>query len=97
MTIHKNLSGDTLSVALDGRLDTITSPDLEKALKDLADVKHLVIDFAKISYISSAGLRVLLSLQKRMSSNKDMVIKNVQNTVMEVFDMAGFVSILNIT
>lgn len=96
MTIQKTLSGDTLTVALDGRLDTLTSPDLEKALNDLSDVNHLVIDFEKVSYISSAGLRVLLSLQKRMSDGKSMVVKNVQSSVLEVFDMAGFTSILTI-
>ncbi len=96
MTIQKTLSGDTLTVALDGRLDTLTSPDLERALNDLSDVNHLVIDFEKVSYISSAGLRVLLSLQKRMSDGKSMVVKSVQSSVLEVFDMAGFTSILTI-
>jgi len=96
MKIQKTLTGDTLTVLLEGRLDTLTAPDLEKALNDLADVTHLVIDFAEISYISSAGLRVLLSLQKRMSGEKDMVVQNVKDAVLEVFDMAGFTDILTI-
>ena len=96
MTIQKSLQDDTLTVTLEGRLDTLTSPDLERALNDLADIDHLIIDFSGVSYISSAGLRVLLSLQKRMSDGKDMVVKNVQSAVLEVFDMAGFTDILTI-
>ena len=96
MTIAKQTTGDTLTVALDGRLDTITSPDLEQALTDLAGVKHLVLDFSKISYISSAGLRVLLALQKRMGVQGDMVVRHVDKMVMEVLEMSGFVDILTI-
>ncbi len=96
MTIAKQTAGDTLIVTLDGRLDTITSPDLEQALADLAGVKHLVLDFSKISYISSAGLRVLLALQKRMGMQGDMVVRHVDKMVMEVLEMSGFVDILTI-
>ncbi len=96
MTIAKQTTGDTLTVVLDGRLDTITSPDLEQALTDLAGVKHLVLDFTKISYISSAGLRVLLALQKRMGVQGDMVVRHVDKMVMEVLEMSGFVDILTI-
>ncbi|MEA4927693.1 MAG: STAS domain-containing protein [Candidatus Limiplasma sp.] len=96
MTIAKQTSGDTLTVTLDGRLDTITSPDLEQALADLAGVKHLVLDFSKITYISSAGLRVLLALQKRMGVQGDMVVRHVDKMVMEVLEMSGFVDILTI-
>ena len=96
MTIAKQTSGDTLTVTLDGRLDTITSPDLEQTLTDLAGVKHLVLDFSKISYISSAGLRVLLALQKRMGVQGDMVVRHVDKMVMEVLEMSGFVDILTI-
>lgn len=96
MTITKETSPKTLTVKLDGRLDTITSPDLEQALTDLAGVEHLVLDFEKISYISSAGLRVLLALQKRMGKQGDMVVRHVDKMVMEVLEMSGFVDILTI-
>lgn len=96
MTIAKQTTGDTLTVALDGRLDTITSPDLEQALTDLAGVRHLVLEFTKITYISSAGLRVLLALQKRMGVQGDMVVRHVDKMVMEVLEMSGFVDILTI-
>lgn len=96
MTITKETSPKTLTVKLDGRLDTITSPDLEQALTDLAGVEHLVLDFGKISYISSAGLRVLLALQKRMGKQGDMVVRHVDKMVMEVLEMSGFVDILTI-
>ncbi|NLI20163.1 MAG: STAS domain-containing protein [Clostridiales bacterium] len=96
MTIEQEHSGKTLTVRLDGRLDTITSPDLEQALADLTGVEHLALDFSKITYISSAGLRVLLALQKRMSRQGDMVVRHVDKMVMEVLEMSGFVDILTI-
>ena len=96
MTITKNSSADTLTVLLEGRLDTITSPDLEQALADLTGVTHLVLDFEKITYISSAGLRVLLALQKRMGLHGDMVVRHVDSMVMEILEMSGFVDILTI-
>ena len=96
MTIQKTTTGDTLTVTLEGRLDTITSPDLEQSLADLAKVKHLVLDFSNITYISSAGLRVLLALQKRMGVQGDMVVRHVDRMVMEVLEMSGFVDILTI-
>ena len=96
MTIATETSGKTLTVKLDGRLDTITSPDLEQALSDLTGVTHLVLDFTKITYISSAGLRVLLALQKRMGKQGDMIVRHVDKMVMEVLEMSGFVDILTI-
>lgn len=96
MTIVKEAAAGTLTVKLDGRLDTITSPDLEQSLSDLTGVKHLVLDFEKIGYISSAGLRVLLALQKRMGIQGDMVVRHVDKMVMEVLEMSGFVDILTI-
>jgi len=96
MTIAKETSGNTLTVKLDGRLDTITSPDLEQALNDLTGVTHLALDFSGISYISSAGLRVLLALQKKMGRQGDMVVRHVDPMVMEVLEMSGFVDILPI-
>ena len=71
-------------------------PDLEQALTDLTGVTHLVLDFEKITYISSAGLRVLLALQKRMARQGGMVVRNVDKMVMEVLEMSGFVDILTI-
>lgn len=96
MTIVKETNGNTLTVKLDGRLDTITAPDLEQELTDLTGVKHLILDFEKIVYISSAGLRVLLALQKRMGVQGDMVVRHVDKMVMEVLEMSGFVDILTI-
>ncbi|MBR4336602.1 MAG: STAS domain-containing protein [Clostridia bacterium] len=97
MTIEMKKNGSALTVSLAGRLDTVTSPDLEKALADaLADVKELTFDLAKLEYVSSAGLRVLLSAQKKMSVAGKMVVKNVSETVNEIFEVTGFSDILTI-
>lgn len=97
MEIKKNKNGSQLNVAIVGRLDTVTAPDLEADVNaDLAGVDDLVLDFADLQYISSAGLRVILSLQKTMNKNGKMTIKNVNDTVMDVFEITGFADILNI-
>ena len=97
MTITKNLNGSTLEIALEGRLDTMTAPELEAELnRSLPSADSLVMDFAKLDYISSAGLRVLLSAHKVMNTKGGMKIKNVNDVVQEVFDVTGFVDILNI-
>ena len=96
MNIAKETNGNTLTVTLEGRLDTITAPDLEQALSDLVGIKHLVLQFAGVGYISSAGLRVLLALQKRMAKQGDMKLTHVDQLVMEVLEMSGFVDILTI-
>ena len=97
MKITKNQNGTTLEVALEGRLDTTTAPDLEKELKyNLDDVNALTMDFAKLDYISSAGLRVLLSLHKLMQPKGGMKVINVNEIVSEVFDVTGFSDILTI-
>lgn len=97
MTITKTQNGSTLSLALEGRLDTTTAPQLEAELKSsLNKVKELSLDFEKLEYISSAGLRVLLSAQKVMSRQGKMVIRNVNETVREVFEVTGFSDILTI-
>jgi anti-sigma B factor antagonist len=97
MTINKNLEGNTLTIALEGRLDTTTAPELEKELKSSLDgVKELVFDFTKLDYISSAGLRVLLSAQKLMSKQGGMKVTHVNEMVMEVFEVTGFTDILTI-
>ena len=96
MNIAKETSGNRLTVTLEGRLDTITAPDLEQSLSDLEGIKHLVLNFADVGYISSAGLRVLLALQKRMAKLGDMKLTHVDQLVMEVLEMSGFVDILTI-
>lgn len=97
MEIIKNLDGSKLTVALVGRLDTITAPDLDKELKGGLDgVTELAFDFSKLEYISSAGLRVLLSAQKIMNKVGKMTISNVNESIMEVFEMTGFADILTI-
>ncbi len=97
MNIVKTAQGSTLTIAVEGRLDTTTSPALTKAVEEsIEDVKELVFDFAKLEYISSSGLRVLLSAQKAMNSKGKMIVKNVSEIVMEIFDITGFVDILTI-
>lgn len=97
MTIEKNRNGSTLTIALEGRLDTTTAPELEKELRaGLDGVETLVMDFAKLDYISSAGLRVLLSAHKVMSKQGAMEVVNVNEMVMEVFEVTGFTDILTI-
>ena len=97
MNITKNLDGTTLNVALDGRLDTTTAPQLENDLRaSLGGVTELVFDMDKLVYISSAGLRVLLSTQKVMSRQGRMVIRKVRPEIMEIFEVTGFVDILTI-
>lgn len=97
MTINKEQSGTELKVALEGRLDTTTAPELEAALKDAMEgLTSLTFDFSKLDYISSAGLRVLLSAQKTMNKQGGMAVTNVNETIMEVFEVTGFSDILTI-
>ena len=97
MKIEKSLNGTALTIALEGRLDTTTAPDLEQALKDsLYGATELTLDFSKLDYISSAGLRVLLSAHKTMSKKGGMKVTNVNEIVNEVFDVTGFADILTI-
>ncbi len=97
MTISKTLEGNTLTLALEGRLDTTTSPDLEEALgASLDGVTLLVFDFTRLDYLSSAGLRVLLSAQKRMNKQGSMKLVHVNDAVKEVFDITGFADFLTI-
>lgn len=97
MTITKQQNGNALTIALEGRLDTVTSPELEKELKvSLNGADSLILDFSKLDYISSAGLRVLLSAHKTMSSKGGMKVQNVNEIVREVFDVTGFADILTI-
>lgn len=97
MTITKKRNGNKLEIALEGRLDTTTAPQLEAELKsEISGVEELVMDFTDLAYISSAGLRVLLSAQKIMNRQGSMVICNVNEDVMDVFDVTGFIDILTI-
>lgn len=97
MTITKNLDGTTLTLALEGRLDTTTAPQLEVEVKDsLTGVSELVLDFTALEYISSAGLRVVLSAQKAMNKQGRMVVRGVNEYVMEVLEVTGFSDILTI-
>ncbi|MCI1722261.1 MAG: STAS domain-containing protein [Lachnospiraceae bacterium] len=97
MTIEKKLNGTEMTMAVEGRLDTITAPELEAALRDPANpYDSIVLDFAKLDYISSAGLRVLLGEEKLMSGKGGMIIRNVNDAVMEVFNMTNFSEILKI-
>lgn len=97
MEILKKLEGDKATICLQGRLDTITAPELEKELGViLPNLKTLVFDFENLEYLSSAGLRVLLNSQKVMNKQGTMVVRHVNDTIMDVFDMTGFTSILTI-
>ena len=96
MTITKEQKGNSLTIALEGRLDTTTAPELEKELKSLDGVAELKLDFAKLEYISSAGLRVLLAAHKTMSKQGGMKVTNVNEIVQEVFEVTGFSDILTI-
>ena len=97
MTIEKNLAGTELTVTITGRLDTTTAPQLEKEVKlNIVGVKKFILDFAELEYLSSAGLRVLLAVQKAMNKQGEMIIKNVNETIKEIFEVTGFIDILTI-
>ena len=97
MTINKTLEGNALTLALEGRLDTMTAPELETELNaSMKGAETLTFDFSKLDYISSAGLRVLLSAHKAMSAKGGMKVTNVNEVVREVFDVTGFADILTI-
>ena len=97
MTIEIKKSVDELVLEITGRLDTITAPALDKTINEnLGENKSLILDFKHLEYISSAGLRVLLSAQKKLHQNGTMKLKNVREEVMEVFEITGFVDILTI-
>lgn len=97
MKITKTQNGNNLTLALEGRLDTSTSPELEGMLKDsLKGVTELTIDMAALDYLSSAGLRVLLGAQKTMNRQGSMKVAHVNDTIMEIFEVTGFADILSI-
>ena len=98
MQINKNFTGATLTLKIEGRIDTTTAPMLEAELKHsvTSDVQNLIFDFAKVEYISSAGLRVLLAAQKVMKKQGTMTVQHVNDVIMEVFEITGFSDILTI-
>jgi anti-sigma B factor antagonist len=97
MTINKAKNNNELVLALEGRLDTTTAPELEADLNNsLAGVEQLVFDFERLDYISSAGLRVLLGAQKRMNQQGSMKVVHVNETIMEIFEVTGFTDFLTI-
>lgn len=97
LDIKKNLDGSKLEFVLDGRLDTITAPQLEEEIKASLDgITDLIFNFSGLTYVSSAGLRVLLSSHKTMNEKGRMVVKNVSEEIQEIFDVTGFSDILTI-
>lgn len=97
MNIIKTQEGTTLTVSLKGRLDTVTAPQLEGDLRTAVNgISELIFDIGGLDYISSAGLRVLLSAQKVMNKQGKMTIRNVKPEIIEIFEVTGFVDILNI-
>ena len=97
MDIKKELIGSSAMVRVDGRIDSVTSPELKSALDDLpADITDLTLDFKGVLYISSAGLRVLLTNHKKFMGSGSMKLINVSSDVMDVFEITGFNNVLNI-
>ena len=97
MTITKNTNGNEMTIAVKGRLETTTAPELEAVVKsDLEGITDLTLDFAELDYISSAGLRVLLTAQKLMNKQGKMKIVGANEIVMEIFDVTGFTDILTV-
>ena len=97
MTIEKNLSGTELNVKVSGRLDTTTAPELEaEVMGAISGVTKLVLDFASLEYLSSAGLRVLLQAQKTMNKQGEMIVRNINETISEIFEVTGFSDVLTI-
>ena len=96
MTITKNQNGTAVTLSVAGRLDTITAPDLEKEIRSLTSAESLVIDCSALEYISSAGLRVLLSAHKTFAKSAGMTVTNVNDTLLDIFEVTGFKDILDI-
>jgi len=96
MKITTNQNGTAFTLAVEGRLDTVSAPELESSIKSLSGATELTLDFAKLDYISSAGLRVLLAAHKNFANLGGMTVINVSETVLEIFDITGFKDILKI-
>ena len=97
MTIEKKINGEAITLIVSGRLDTQTAPELENELDAvLPGLKELVFDMTNLEYVSSAGLRVILKAQKAMNTQGSMKLTGVNDSIMEVFDITGFLDILTI-
>ena len=96
MTITKTLENKKAILSVEGWLDTNSAPELGREIEALSDIESLILDFDKLEYISSAGLRILLSTQKIMNKQGSMVIRNANEGVMDIFDITGFADILTI-
>lgn len=97
LTISKTIENGKAILTPEGRLDTVTAPEMERTVQEtLPGITELVFDFQKLEYISSAGLRVLLSSQKAMNAQGKMTVVNANETIMEIFEVTGFSSILSI-
>ena len=96
VTITKTLENKKAILSVEGWLDTNSAPELGREIEALSDIESLILDFDKLEYISSAGLRILLSTQKTMNKQGSMVIKNVNEDVMDIFNITGFVDFLTI-
>ena len=97
MTIEKKINGEAVTLIVSGRLDTQTAPELEKELDSiLSGLKELTFDMTNLEYVSSAGLRVILKAQKAMNTQGSMKLTGVNDSIMEVFDITGFLDILTI-
>ncbi len=96
MTINKELNGKAAAVSVSGRLDSNTSTELEKVFQELLDLDSVTVDFAGLEYISSAGLRVLLSVHKMFASKGGLTILNAREAVLDIFEVTGLMDILNV-
>lgn len=97
MTIEKRINDTEMTLVLKGRLDTVSAPQLEKEIKqEIGNIKTLIFDFESLEYLSSAGLRVVLMSQKIMNKQGRMVVRNVNDTIHEIFEMTGFLGILTL-
>ena len=96
MTITKTMENNKAILSVEGWLDTNSAPELGREIEALSDIEILILDFDKLEYISSAGLRILLSTQKIMNKQGSMVIKNVNEDVMDIFNITGFADFLTI-
>ncbi len=96
MTITKNLNGSKATLLVEGRLDTLTAPELEKEIQSVSQAEELVIDFSHLEYISSAGLRVLLATHKEFVKKGGLSVTNASDSILDIFDITGFKDILDI-
>lgn len=97
LSVNKAAEGEKLTLQVIGRVDTVTAPQLEDSIREsLQGVEDLVFDLSQLEYISSAGLRVLLSTQKIMNKQGEMTLRGVNEDIMEIFEVTGFVDILDI-